>query len=262
VGSSSEYVFGDNDTAARRLDLVAREWHWPSAAFLRELGLPPPGLALDLGCGPGRTTRLVAATTAASSTVGIDTSESFLARARADAPAGMTFLEHDVMDLPFPTGPADLVYARFVLSHLPRPDRIVAGWMGALAPGGVLALDEVERIDTDDATLSRYLEILGALMEIRGSALAAGPIVDRFDGGPDGRKRTSETRVHRVSVAAAAELFALNFETWRHEPFVEDNYRARDLDNLAAALRELASRPGGAEITWTMRQATFERDAS
>ncbi len=259
AGSSSEYVSGDNDTAARRLDLVAREWHWPSAAFLRELGLPPPPLALDLGCGPGRTTRLVAATTSASSTVGIDTSESFLDRARAEAPAGVTFVEHDVMDLPFPTGPADLVYARFVLSHVPRPDRIMAGWMSALAPGGVLALDEVEQIDTDDVAMTRYLEILGALLEVRGSTLAVGPLIERFDGGPDGRSRTSQARVHPVPMAVAAELFALNLETWRHEPFVEDNHSSDELDDLDAALRELARRPGRAEITWTMRQATFER---
>ncbi len=259
MGSSSDYVFGDNDTAARRLDLVAEAWHWPSAAFLRGLELPPPRLALDLGCGPGRTTRLVAATTGASSTIGIDTSESFLARARSGAPADVTFVEHDVMDLPFPTGPADLVYARFVLSHVPRPDRIVAGWMGALAPGGVLALDEVERIDTDDRVLVRYLEILGALLDIRGSTLAAGPVVERFDGGPDGAKRTSQARIHPVPVAVAAELFALNLETWRHEPFVEDNHSSADLDDLGAALQERVRHPGRAKITWIMRQATFER---
>jgi len=259
VGSSSDYVFGDTDVAARRLDLVAETWASPSAAFLREDVRSRPRLALDLGCGPGHTTRLVASTTGASKTIGLDTSEAFITRARADAPEGVAFLHHDVMDLPFPTGPADLVYARFVLSHVPRQDRIMAGWMSALAPGGVLALDEVERIDTDDVAMTRYLEILRALLEVRGSTLAVGPLIERFDGGPDGRSRTSQARVHPVPMAVAAELFALNLETWRHEPFVEDNHSSDELDDLDAALRELARRPGRAEITWTMRQATFER---
>ena len=118
---------------------------------------------------------------------------------------------------------------------------------------------EVERIDTDDVAMTRYLEILRALLEVRGSTLAVGPLIERFDGGPDGRSRTSQARVHPVPMAVAAELFALNLETWRHEPFVEDNHSSDELDDLDAALRELARRPGRAEITWTMRQATFER---
>jgi ubiquinone/menaquinone biosynthesis C-methylase UbiE len=260
VAGSAEYVFGDNDTASRRLDLVGQQWHEPSAAFLGEVALGPPQLALDLGCGPGRTTRLVAATTGAARTVGIDSSAPFLARARADAPPGVTFVDHDVMELPFPTGPADLVYARFLLSHVPRPDRVMAAWMTALTPGGVIALDEVEQIDTNDATLAGYLELLGALMEVRGSALATGPMIDRFDGGPDGYRRTSDVRVHPVRPEVAAELFALNFETWRHEPSVADNHDADELDDLAASLRRIARHPGRAEITWVMRQATFERD--
>ena len=259
MGNSSEYVFGDTDVAARRLDLVAQTWEAPSAIFLRDDVPDRPRLALDLGCGPGHTTRLVASTTGATRTVGFDTSESFIARARADGPDGVVFLHHNVMDLPFPTGRANLVYARFVLSHIPRPDRVVRAWMSQVEPGGVLALDEVEWIRTDDPALRRYLTILAALLEARGSTLAAGPVVDSFDGGRDGRKRTSAVRVHPVPTARAAELFALNFAMWREEPFVRDSQSGADLDDLDAGLREIARQPGQATITWGMRQTTFER---
>jgi SAM-dependent methyltransferase len=261
VRSSADYVFGDTGDAARRLDLLAEAWAEPSAAFLHEDAPEAPRLAIDLGCGPGHTTRLVASTTGAARTIGLDNSQAFLARARADAPDGVEFLHHDVVDVPFPHRPADLVYSRFVLSHAPRPLDLMPGWMDELAPGGVLALDEVEWIRTDNDAFRRYLELLEALFARRGSTIAAGPIVEGFDGGPHGERRTSAVRIHPVPAAVAAKLFVLNLRTWRAEPHVRDTYSGADLDGLDARLRELARRPGCATITWGMRQATFERPA-
>jgi SAM-dependent methyltransferase len=193
-------------------------------------------------------------TTRATRTVGLDNSKPLLARARADAPDGVTFFHHDVTDLPFPRRPAGLVYARLVLSHVPRTELLMRAWMGELGPGGVLALDEVESISTDNAALRRYLKLLGALVSVRGSSVAAGPIVDRFDGGPDGRKRTSMVRAHPVPAAVAAELFALNLVTWREEPFVRDNYSRTELDDLDAELRHMAGgRSGHDMVIWVMR---------
>ena len=259
VSGGTEYVFGDTDVAARRLDLVAEAWTPPSTAFLRDDVPKRPRLALDLGCGPGYTTRLVAATTGAARTVGLDSSESFVDRARGDAPPGVAFLEHNLMDLPFPTGRVNLMYARFVLSHIPRPDRVVRAWMTQLELGGVLALDEVEWIRTDDPTLRRYLTMLSELLKARGSSLAAGPIVDKFDGGRDGRKRTSVVRVHPVPVTLAAELFAMNFAAWREDPFVRDGNDRDELDALADGLAKLVKGPEQPKVTWGMRQVTFER---
>ena len=259
MSPASEYVFGDTERAARRLDLVAESWASPSATFLRADAPKRPRLALDLGCGPGHTTRLLAEATGATRTVGIDSSESFIALARAESSSGVEFVEHDLMDLPFPTGRVNLGYARFVLSHIPRPDRVVRAWMTQLELGGVLALDEVEWIRTGDPTLRRYLTMLSSLLEARGSSLAAGPIVDKFDGGREGRKRTSVVRLHPVPIALAAELFALNFATWREDPFVRDGHSRGDLDEMENALGELVKGPREPTITWGMRQATFER---
>jgi len=216
-------------------------------------------LALDLGCGPGHTTRLLASTTGAETTVGLDTSETFLARARAGAPDGITFLRHDVTDVPFPTPPADLVYSRMVLSHVPRPDRVVAAWIGQLEQGGVLALDEVEWIRTDDPVLARYLELLDAVLAARGGVLAVGPLLEGLNGGPGAKQRTSRVRLHPVSTAVAAELFGLNLATWRDDSHARAHHTSSELDDLDAQLQSLTRRPGRAEITWGMRQMTFER---
>ncbi|MCA1739805.1 MAG: class I SAM-dependent methyltransferase [Actinobacteria bacterium] len=45
-------------------------------------------------------------------------------------------------------GEADLIHARLLLTHLPRPETAVEDWLTQLAPGGLLVLQEVERIET------------------------------------------------------------------------------------------------------------------
>lgn len=140
----SDYAFGDSETAASRLNLLADLFDPASEAFLADQVDRPPRLAVDLGCGPGRSTQLLARVTGAIRTVGLDASESFLAMARQEAPEGMEFLAHDVRCRPWPVAGADLGFARLVLAHLPEPDSVVLGWLAQLAPNGLLALDELE----------------------------------------------------------------------------------------------------------------------
>src|SRR6476469_7552434 len=64
----SRYTYGDSDLAGDRLELVARLFAPASRAFLLAGASQRPRLALDLGCGPGATTDLVRASTAAATT--------------------------------------------------------------------------------------------------------------------------------------------------------------------------------------------------
>jgi hypothetical protein len=77
-------------------------------------------------------------------------------RAAAD---GIEFLQHDITETPFPVGPADFLYARLLVAHLAAPAEAVGGWLTQLAPGGRMALDEVEWIRTDEPVLKEYVEI-------------------------------------------------------------------------------------------------------
>ena len=132
----NSYAFGDGDRAARRLELVAKVFHDPSHAFLRRAVPAAPALAVDLGCGPGHTTRLLHEATASARTVGIDSSEHFLAMASRTGGAGIAFARHDVRSVPFPAGPADVIYSRLLLAHLPEPAALVNRWVTQLRPGG------------------------------------------------------------------------------------------------------------------------------
>jgi hypothetical protein len=56
-----------------------------------------------------------------------------------------------VRTVPFPTGgPSGLLFCRLLLSHHPDPAAALAAWATQLAPGGLLLVDEVERIHSVD----------------------------------------------------------------------------------------------------------------
>jgi trans-aconitate 2-methyltransferase len=81
--SGSIYSFGETDLAADRLRVVAQVFDPNSEAFVSETVLERPRLAVDLGCGPGFTTRFLSRVPRSDRTVGVDRSETFLSRARA-----------------------------------------------------------------------------------------------------------------------------------------------------------------------------------
>ena len=76
------YAFRDSDASAARLELVAELFEPTTRSFLDELGRRGVALALDLGCGPGHTTRLIAQELAPRRLVGIDASRRLLELAR------------------------------------------------------------------------------------------------------------------------------------------------------------------------------------
>ena len=191
------YAFGDSEPAARRLGLLADVFEPPSRAFLARFAADPVDLAVDLGCGPGHSTRLVASVLGARRTLGLDQSASFVALAEAAAPPGVAFAVHDVTVVPFPAGPAGRIYGRFLLTHLPDPPATLAAWSTQLAPGGLLLVDEVERIRTDQPALRRYLELAAALLVARGHALEIGPPAARLDSGDGLRPWQSSWREPR-----------------------------------------------------------------
>ena len=108
-----------------------------------------PGMSLlDIGCGPGSITVGLAKAVAPGRTVGVDTSEAALERARTDASeAGTENLEYriaDAYDLPFPDGSFDAAHMHQILQHLSNPERALQEAVRVLAPGGVIGITEVD----------------------------------------------------------------------------------------------------------------------
>jgi trans-aconitate 2-methyltransferase len=253
------YSFGDSDLAAERLELVARTFESPSRSFLASAVDRPPRLAMDLGCGPGCSTRLVAEVTRARRTVGLDTSAAFLARAASGAPEGVEFVRHDAGVVPLPGAPADLIYCRLLLAHLPDPARLVETWISQLAPSGRLAVDEVEWIETSHPVLAAYEEAVVGLVASRGAPMYAGPIVAAISGGSGWRPLANVLRTVAVPSAVAARMYRMNLLTWREDPWIRARYPPEELHALAEGLGELATSTAETEISWGLRQVVFER---
>ena len=255
-----QYLFGDSEVASHRLRVVAEVFAKSSRRFLRAAAPDRPNLAVDVGCGPGYTTRLVADVLRPLRTVGIDRSEAFITEARRASGSNVSYLAHDAAAVPFPVGPADLIYARFVATHLHDPAATIRSWATQLVPGGRLLLDEVDSISTANRVLSRYLTILTALLEHQGNSLYVGPTLSNVAAPGLLRSKINVVRRLRVPDRRAATMFRLNLEMWRDHPFVADTYGADAVGRLADELEAEADAADAAAITeWGMRQIAFER---
>ena len=91
--------------------------------------------------------------------MGVDRSEAFLSRARASAVAGEEYVAADVAGMPLRIAGVraqpDLIYARFLASHLPEPEQAISGWAKELEAGGLLVFEEVDSISTKVGSVRR-----------------------------------------------------------------------------------------------------------
>jgi len=143
----SHYVHGTEPEEQRRLsklnDLL-------NTGSMRELGLRGGETILDLGCGLGQLTLLMARASRAR-ILGIDRSEAQLAEARRQAAGDGTtggrveFRAGDVLDLRLSDrewGAFDVAHARFLLEHVPDPLAVVRAMVRAVRPGGRVVLED------------------------------------------------------------------------------------------------------------------------
>lgn len=255
VGSS--YTFGESTIASRRLRLLSEVFAPTSREFLGEAVRFRPHVALDLGCGPGHTTHLIAEVLKPDRTIGVERSEAFLSEARATEHGGVSFVEHDVTEMPLPVADEmDFIHARFLLSHLPRPEQVVADWTRQLSPGGLLLLEEVEEIRTDHPILGRYLEIVSAMLSHYGNELYVGPRLDRS---LDFTRTTSRLSRLEPTAGQAAGMFSMNLATWREDAFVRETYSEGEIEELKVGLLGLTGSRARGGIFWHLRQVVIER---
>jgi trans-aconitate 2-methyltransferase len=111
----------------------------PARDLLASVPLAAAAAVVDVGCGPGNSTELIASRFPAARITGVDTSADMLAAARRRLPAA-TFVEADIATWS-PPAPVDLVFGNAVFQWVPDHFAVLARLTEkALAPGGVLAV--------------------------------------------------------------------------------------------------------------------------
>jgi len=108
-------------------------------AFLRMLPDVRGLLGIDIGCGEGHNTRLIAQQGA--QVVGIDIAEVFIgyaAAAERDDPLGIEYRVASAVEIPFPDGHFDFATAIMSLMDVPETDLALAEAFRVITPGGFL----------------------------------------------------------------------------------------------------------------------------
>ena len=149
--------------------------------------------------------------------------------------------------------------AGFCSSHLTDPAAVLAAWATQLAPGGLLLVDEVERIHTADPALRGYLEVAGALLASRGQTLEVGPVLHRLADPPGLARGHDRVASLAPPVAGAAAMFGANLAVWGEQAVHDGVAGRRELDELASHLAVVAGGRRSATFTWELRQLAFQR---
>jgi len=178
----SNYIIRGGDPGADRLRVLARAMMPGTLAILDRAGIGAGLSVIDLGCGSGHVAvemaQLVGPT---GRVVGLDMDERVLAHAQelaAEHGAKVEWLLGKVQDLDIQQE-FDIVYARFLLSHLPDPIDAIHRMRRAVRPGGRIVVEDVDiTVHTHwppCAAFSRYIELYAAAARARGVDASIGP---------------------------------------------------------------------------------------
>ena len=164
--SQESYTIAGGDPGKRRLNLLAEIFRPTTLRLLTDAGLRSGDRCLDLGCGGGHVALDMARIVGpAGSVTGTDFDPRIVELARQDAQhAGVGNLEYHVADArAFDGGPFDLIYARFLLSHLGEPEKVLAHVRQLARPGGRIVLEDIDMSGSychpHDPAHTRYAEL-------------------------------------------------------------------------------------------------------
>ena len=177
---SEGYVLRGGQAGAERLRLLNRV-KWPTTEpLLRAAGLRDGMSCLDVGCGGGDVTLKMAALVGGEGhVVGVDRDQTILQLARKEAEdqgLTVTFRRLEAEELAEESS-YDLVFARYLLSHLARPQRALEAMVRAARPGGCVVLEDVffpgHVCYPSNAAFDRFVELYQAVARAKEGGDAA-----------------------------------------------------------------------------------------
>jgi trans-aconitate 2-methyltransferase len=142
------------------------------------LGALPPidaRTVIDVGCGPGNSTEVLAARYPQARISGTDSSADMIAAARQRLPK-IRFEVQDLRDWQ-DAGPFDVILANAVLQWVPHHETLLPALIEKLAPGGALAVQMPDNLDEPAHRLMRATAVAGPwAAKLKKSAEARAPL--------------------------------------------------------------------------------------
>ncbi len=183
MAKKSSYVIRGGAEGRERLRMLSRIQRQATLNLLERAGIRRGMACLDVGCGGGDVSfdlaRLVGAD---GRVVAVDFDEVKIGMARNEATdLQLTNIEFAVVDIGESDLPAgfDLVFARFVLSHLRNPERALKKMWKALRPGGVAVITDTDFSgyfsEPDSPALKRHVDLYTKTLARRGEDANLGP---------------------------------------------------------------------------------------
>lgn len=183
MADSKHYVIRGGIEGRERLRVIARVMHASSMSLFDRLGLRDGLACLDVGCGGGDATLELARRVAPrGKAVGADIDQMKLELARQEAQQqGVANVEFHLSDVRETLGAPefDVVYARFLLTHLSDPASAVSAFCRQVRPGGFVAVEDIDFSGSftypESRAHLRYHELYSAVVRRRGGDPNIGP---------------------------------------------------------------------------------------
>jgi len=177
------YVIRGGVEGRERLRLLSEVFGPFTQALLEDVGIAAGSVCLDVGCGGGDVThKLARAAGATGRALGVDLDAVKLEMARREAEqlgiSNVGFERQDVVTWQ-PGERFDVVYARFLLTHLTDPGALVTAIRRHVRPGGVFIVEDIDFrghfAEPDCPALQRYVEYYSKSVQARGADPNIGP---------------------------------------------------------------------------------------
>ncbi len=165
-----EYIFGYTDKELLRLELQAELFEKESKRTLELAGIKKGMKCIDIGCGIGYTSIILAELVGSDGDVtAIDISPEPLAIAKRNAERrGIKNIEFVLNDINDPTyledNTYDLVYSRFLFTHLEDPVRALNNMVRITKPHGVVVAEDFNHEIRITYPYNKYLESLRLML--------------------------------------------------------------------------------------------------
>ena len=181
MSEPSTYVIRGGIPGRERLRILARVMGPTTNSLLDRLGDLTGTRCLDAGCGGGDVTRELARRAAPGGrAVGVDLDDTKLALCREETAAlpNIEFRAARIGEDEI-AGPFDVVYSRFLLTHLTDPGKAVRQFHTLLDPGGLIAVEDIDFSGyfsyPSSAAHRRFADLYSGAVRKRGADPDIGP---------------------------------------------------------------------------------------